>query len=897
MPPSTIQPAVSASRGAALTLVLALASAASVLLVAGGDPGRTGADWELRQFDGADLEAGASLGWLARPDFALDAGQVLHPALRADQGFQIRGAVVFPRAGRYRLRHQVEGGTLLASTPQGWIEAEAEQELQIALGFTRSGAGPARLQTWWEMETDGLDGFRPEPLPAVGARAHEMAMHAARLMELGCANCHAAGAEAGAWRRPAPYLGLAAARLRPEWLRAWIRHPQQVRPGSGMPDSFGAGPAEDADAEALVHWLAATAEPLGWTALASEPTTIALGRKLYHEAGCVGCHGPLEPAAVAYGEPDLPARLPADPPVAPFQDLGPKWWPRGLAAFLADPALTHPDGRMPSLQLTAQEAELLAGYLLQHFGAKAPIADFEPDPAAARRGREVFVERGCESCHAVAPGMPDLGGAKTAAPLTELGGRIAAGAGCMGEVAQGRPHYALASRERAGLAATAARAQGPPAPLAETLRRFAYLNCLACHAKDGAGGLAAGYRPYFRSNEAADLGDEGRLPPDLSGAGFKLQTGWMDRVVREGAAVRGALIARMPAFGAVAAGLAEGLARADGVWPHRDAPWPEPVDARVLAGRNLAGEKGFACTSCHAFGAYASIGAPPLETSAERLRYAWWAVYAHDPQRLKPGTRMPRYFEHGVSTLTDVLDGDADAQVDAMWAWFSLGEFMPAPTGIPRPGGLVLEVGERPRVFRTFLQDAGSRAIAVGFPVGTHYAFDAQAVRLVDAWKGAFLDASGAWAGRGGNVTGGRGPEVWRAPPGPALLAGLQEPPAAWPDALAGAHYLGYRLEPDGTPVMAWEFESEGARMLVQERTVPHPDSDQLLLRRFTIADLKAGQRVWVRCGPGTGMTARAVENGAMAAERTNDAGELVRRAFRPFAYNRPMVLEIEVSQ
>ena len=43
---------------------------------------------------------------------------------------------------------------------------------------------------------------------------------------------------------------------------------------------------------------------------------------------------------------------------------------------------------------------------------------------------------------------------------------------------------------------------------------------------------------------------------------------------------------------------------------------------------------------------------------------------------------------------------------------------------------MVLAVQDRPLLLRTFMPDAGSRAVAVGFPKGVSVAFDAQAGRV-----------------------------------------------------------------------------------------------------------------------------------------------------------------------
>jgi hypothetical protein len=41
---------------------------------------------------------------------------------------------------------------------------------------------------------------------------------------------------------------------------------------------------------------------------------------------------------------------------------------------------------------------------------------------------------------------------------------------------------------------------------------------------------------------------------------------------------------------------------------------------------------------------------------------------------------MPVYFEEGKSPLTEVLDGDAEKQMTAMWQYLRLGSRMPPPS-------------------------------------------------------------------------------------------------------------------------------------------------------------------------------------------------------------------------
>ena len=56
---------------------------------------------------------------------------------------------------------------------------------------------------------------------------------------------------------------------------------------------------------------------------------------------------------------------------------------------------------------------------------------------------------------------------------------------------------------------------------------------------------------------------------------------------------------------------------------------------------------------------------------------------------------------------------------------------------------------DRPRIYRNFIEGAGSRAIGIGYPEEVNLAFDANNNRLAMLWYGAFMDPSRHWNGRG----------------------------------------------------------------------------------------------------------------------------------------------------
>jgi mono/diheme cytochrome c family protein/uncharacterized coiled-coil protein SlyX len=64
-----------------------------------------------------------------------------------------------------------------------------------------------------------------------------------------CAKCHPTGSvklsESGVASTLAPNLGLAAGRLKPDWIVDWLRDPQKLQPGTNMPTFFYEGQAPD----------------------------------------------------------------------------------------------------------------------------------------------------------------------------------------------------------------------------------------------------------------------------------------------------------------------------------------------------------------------------------------------------------------------------------------------------------------------------------------------------------------------------------------------------------------------------------------------------------------------------------------------------------------------------
>ncbi|MBL8843730.1 MAG: c-type cytochrome [Planctomycetes bacterium] len=773
--------------------------------------------------------------------------------------------------------------------------------VRVRVTFARRDAERAALRLDWQLSKAGAASFAREPLPSRAVappaehesawRNEERAAAGRQLLGERCVQCHAPEAAANAFAPRAKLdLSQVAARADGEWLARWIADPSALKRGVAMPALLPAEPREAAASAAdLVAFLQSTAfggESPAHVAEAVDAAQARRGRELFHTVGCVACHGPREAPATVFGDESFAREVPAGVAPVALGELRGKWRLAPLAAYLRDPAAARPGSAMPSLALDEGEAQALAHYVVQQFGGAPARESALLDVAAVARGKARFTALGCANCHEVASGGEGSGvsgGLVEAAvvsggpPLAKLDARR----GCLAEEAAsaGRaPRHALDGETRATLRAglqslaAIATAGAPSAPLERGRAAFAEQHCAACHEQHGRGGPGA-WGVYFRSRVEADLGDEGRMAPRLDGVGGKLASPWLARVVGEGARARPYVATRMPRFGApLGEAFATSLAAAEGEWRSdatsnagsdtdlRVTVGGPSAEQRALDGRKLAGSGGMNCVTCHSFGDRPSAGTPGLDFTqfATRLRRRWWERYALAPARFKPGTRMPRYFEEGASTVA-LLDGDPARQTDALWHWFERAGAMPAPEGVPTGERRVLAVGDRPVVFRTFLARAGNRGIAIGTPSGLHFAFDAEQIRLCEAWRGDFLDVAPVWEGRGGGVAVQLGEVVWSAAAGPLLL--LEKPgggqPWPWDSGRAhGVKFLGYRIEPDGTPVFEWELRGgnapfdappSGEAVKVEERFLPDPRPDVLFVRKVVITVPRDGLALWVQ--------------------------------------------------
>jgi mono/diheme cytochrome c family protein len=516
----------------------------------------------------------------------------------------------------------------------------------------------------------------------------------------------------------------------------------------------------------------------------------------------------------------------------------------------------------------SEPAQIDAGALSHISLVLEPPKDavFAVDAERAARGRERFGALGCAACHSVEGVEPAASGAHALDALDPDA------PGCLaGNAAPGAADYALDARDRESLAAVLRGGAALALPLEGGARLQATLermDCFACHRRGERGGPDPERRAYFETRGHAELGDEGRMPPELDGCGAKLRERTLRTVLLEGATARPYMATRMPSFGAA------NVAQLVDLFPAIDAEAgdeDEPAFSleAVEAGRRLVGTKGLGCIQCHTFAGHASLGVPAVDLAEvhSRLKPRWFHRLLAEPASMNQGTRMPLFWLDGKSPARDVYDGDPARQIEAIWSYLSL------ERSAPLPEGLVIEEGayeivpiDRPRLVGVFMEGLSPRTIAVGFPENVHYAFDVQNSRLGKAWRGSFFDAQGTWVGRAGALE--RAPDVESIdlPAGlPFTLLAIEEDP--WPEPAdasdAGYRVLGRSFDAERVPSFRYGFGD----VVIEEK--PRPllaPGGAKLVRAFRVLASVAYENLWMRAA--TGMQIHSEESAWVADER-----------------------------
>ena len=474
---------------------------------------------------------------------------------------------------------------------------------------------------------------------------------------------------------------------------------------------------------------------------------------------------------------------------------------------------------MPDMQLTHWEATDLASFLLQK--ATKVVAPIETNLALVAKGKELFEELKCHACHTDVGQRPLFRADQVSLELAEVD------SGCLSDSAGGWPAFEL-DADQIELIQSALRKPLAAAPQDQQITAALHsFNCLACHERDGMGGVSAERNPYFGTTNM-NLGEQGRIPPTLSGVGAKLKAEWMRDVLVNGRAIRPYMKTRMPQFGEGNVGhLVDSFRDTDTL---SETSFPKFDDQKAMRkmGLELAGNQGLNCVACHTYQYKLSDTMPAVDLTemAERLEKDWFHQYMMFPQKFSPNTVMPSFWPGGVAIRKD-LEGDASTQIEALWQYLIDGRQAGTPRGVVREP-LEIVVTNTPRMLRRKYPDIGKRGIGVGYPGGVNLAFDAEQLRLGLLWKGKFADPGGVWMGQGsGNVRPMGRPVT--LPTGPELDDADQ--PWLVDDGRPPNHqFQGYELDKERRPTLQYRFDNVDVRDFF--RPVVQPGSEEVLLRR-----------------------------------------------------------------
>ena len=711
------------------------------------------------------------------------------------------------------------------------------------------------------------------------------------ITELSCTACHTSSHVMLIPKR-GPVLDGVGSRLKSGWIRSFLLSPAAAKPGTTMPDMLAGLPPEEREpaADAITAFLTSSRQPFAEIkATGANPVPMEFwnrgnaenGHRLYHRIGCVACHEPDAEYDVTAVKPspldEMLEQLNPDElkemglssaarrmNSVPHSVLPKKFTRQSLTYFLLNPEHSRPTGRMPNFALTAVDAADIAAWLLrdQDEPDSPPNAFAKYNAVMIEQGRQLFTDLNCAACHTI----QGLDASRPAGPIATI--NLASKQQCCvtdvdsGDLRpKGQPRWTIDETQNSALNAALAsiRDAATVDKTDELTFHLLQQNCYACHERNQLGGIGRFRKPYFETVGHVDIGDEGRLPPTLTGVGNKLTTNWMGNVLAGKGNVRPFMTIHMPVFpGSVTKSLPADFANAD-VGTKKPAGESDvfvKADQKTLieAGRQLMDT---GCVQCHAFKGEVLPGTVgvDLEGVPKRVHPDWLHDFLKDPGSLKARTRMPTFFPNGRSQNQDVLNGDMEFQISAMYAYLKDLSNQPLPDKIQQARNQNYELlpVDRPILLRTFMPVTGMHAIAVGFPQHVHFAFDAEQIALAQAWRGRFLDAEGTWFVRFAPPADPLGDNLTAFPPSVAIAA-LDDKTTPWPNdaASAGAKFSGYRLNKTGVPVFLYTVNEVDITDRIE------PDEDGGLRRTITIlttADTKAEKPLWFRAHAGKSLT------------------------------------------
>jgi cytochrome c551/c552 len=583
---------------------------------------------------------------------------------------------------------------------------------------------------------------------------------------LRCGACHETPQEQPALL--APSLTRLAGNLSQAWMVEWLSMPSDRPAGKAQPASMEVPrrmphfALSKADAEAIAATLLAASElapepakktpapppkatadgrkKRGGKKSAPKPRTepsAAVGEDLFESVGCLACHRVgAQGAAGLFGGGDLSA-------VAQKRPAG------FFTRWLENPAAINANHRMPVFPLEPLERADLAAYL-RTLGSDKSATQKPAVAPNADRGRQLIADYRCAACHALPTALASPAPKKTSLPAADWK------RGCTGEPSAGskQPGYRLSATQSEAVklywVAIDQSGQPPGAAAAAHDGQFvlAERNCLACHSRGAAGGIADVLTSLVAAQPKLAPLLPALAPPALTGVGDKLHDEALAAaILLRRPPLRPWLKIRMPRFPLSddeMHALVEHFVEQDRI-PDRSVPPAESADqaARVLAGSRLVTSDGFGCTSCHQVGSARQVNVAlaaqgtDLSMLGERIRRPWYERWVRNPARIVPRMEMPAIQQpvHGV------LGDNLSRQLAAVWTVLNEPGFEPP---LPNPVRVVRARNvpgvKEPAVVLTDVVEVGKhvflRPVLIGLPNRHNVLFDLETNRLAAWWIG-----------------------------------------------------------------------------------------------------------------------------------------------------------------
>ena len=222
-----------------------------------------------------------------------------------------------------------------------------------------------------------------------------------------CVVCHSK--EKNLLRPIGPNIGHEGSKLRKDWLRGFLKQPEDLRPIGFMPLTKAKMPNfyfTDAEVDALVDYLMTLKDEginpkalLGWNP--TDPKEIEKGQIYFEDDyACDGCHKRSPDGDGGIIGPDL---------LNAVERIRPEW----MFYWIKNPQLIRPDTPMPNFQIPDDRIRSILSYLYS-LGSKVPLTstvqdDSSVDPDRLAKGKKLVEVKNCQGCHLIDSSNSQLG--------------------------------------------------------------------------------------------------------------------------------------------------------------------------------------------------------------------------------------------------------------------------------------------------------------------------------------------------------------------------------------------------------------------------------------------------------------------------------------------------------